>query len=87
MIKINIVANNGKEKGEYMYIAEEQGNNSPYGSGQYISLKPEIGQVILVDCRYMKGYSLEKAARNYLSDYFGDNLKEMTVTIVGEGDK
>ena len=78
-MKIKIHADNGEESADIIYEAKEQGNDSGYGCGQYISLKPIGGSVILVDCRYMKGYNLEKAARNYLENYYGENLKSIEI--------
>lgn len=79
MLKIKIHADNGEMSEDLIYEAEELGNNSGYGSGQYIILKAKGRMPICVDCRYMKGYSLEKAAKDYLNGYYGENLKSIEV--------
>jgi len=80
-MRIKIHADNGVESIDIIYEVEEQGNDSGYGCGQYISLVPIGGSPILVDCRYMKGYNIEKAARDYLNSYYGENLKSIELLL------
>lgn len=79
MLNIRIYADNGEESENLVYEAEEIGNTSGYGRGSYITLKADKRQKIYVDCRYMSGYSLEKAATEYLKGYYGENLKSIEV--------
>lgn len=78
-ITFELFCDNGEEKATLMYEARELGNDSGYGSGQYISLASEGSQTRYIDCRYMEGYNLKDAATNELKHFFGNNLKSIKV--------
>ncbi len=48
-----------------------------YGNGCYMTITRNGEDWKYVDCRYMKGFSEEKALKSYLKNYFGKNLLEL----------
>lgn len=64
----------GGERMTYTLLFEECGNNSGYGSGQYVAVYNNNAEFAYVDFRYMVDYTLKKAADAWLEGYYGGNL-------------
>jgi hypothetical protein len=85
-----ILDNREKDRPDWTHVetvvnAEEAGNNSPYGCGQYIRI---TGDEIPFTCRswdfrYMIHYNLKDAVKEALEEMFRKNLTSVEVI---EGD-
>ena len=70
-----VTTKNGKV---YKWSFKEYKDESDYGNGVYIDVKFPSGDKSLLDCRYMIGYKFHKACVDYLLDYYGENLDELS---------
>lgn len=75
---IRVVLDNGVTTASKVYKAVEHDKKDPYGIGRYISLlDTDTGMSELVDCRYMKNYTLRSGAIGWLKSLYGKNLKRI----------
>ena len=71
-----VTAKSGKS---YKWTFEEgKPNANDYGNGIYIGIKTPSGDIFSIDCRYMKNYNFEKVCVDYLLEYYGENLDELS---------
>lgn len=49
-----------------------------YGNKHYIAYKMPSGDSALIDCRYMGAYNFTKICVEFLINYYGDNLDELS---------
>ena len=70
-----VTTKNGKVYGWSFTEGKSEGD---YGNGMYIAVKSPSGDVSLLDCRYVKGYQFHKACVDYLLNYYGENLDELS---------
>ena len=66
---------NGKA---YRWSFTESKSEGDYGNGIYIIITSPSGDRFLMDCRYMGGYNFRKACVNYLLNYYGENIDELS---------
>ena len=72
-------------KFDSIFLMREYKANSHYGNDTYIAISRLISnfnQTInygVIDCRYQTNYNMEKTCKQYLKDYFGKNLKQITL--------
>lgn len=62
----------------YKWSFVEAKSEGDYGNGIYIAVKMPSGDVFSMDCRYMMGYTFHKACVDYLLNYYGENLDELS---------
>ena len=71
-----VLATNGKEYKWNFTECERDPND--YGNGIYISIKYPSGDYTLLDCRYARKYNFDQACVDFLLDYYGENLDELS---------
>ena len=49
-----------------------------YGNGIYIRIKHPSGDCTYLDCRYDKNYNFRKTCVDFLTEYYGTNLDELS---------
>ena len=74
-----VTTKNGKV---YRWSFTKCKNDGDYGNGIYIAVKSPSGDISSLDCRYAINYKFHKACVDYLLNYYGDNLDELS-----EGDE
>jgi hypothetical protein len=62
----------------YKWSFTESKSVLDYGNGVYIAVKSPSGDISVLDCRYIIGYVFHKACVDYLLNYYGDNLDELS---------
>lgn len=67
-----------KSEQVYKWSFTEGKSEGDYGNGMYIAIKSPSGDVSMLDCRYMTGYKFHKACVDYLLNYYGENLDELS---------
>lgn len=70
-----ITTKNGKV---YKWSFTESKSEGDYGNGVYIGVLPPSKDHYSIDCRYIKGYQFNKACVDYLLNYYGENLDELS---------
>ena len=70
-----VTTKNGKACKWSFTESKTEGN---YGNGVYIGVIAPSGDFSAMDCRYMVGYKFHKACVEYLLNYYGDNLDELS---------
>lgn len=74
--KYEVLATNGKTYIWSFYECEPDPND--YGNGIYISIEKPSGDYSLIDCRYIRNYDFNRTCVDYLLNYYGENLDELT---------
>ena len=82
MLTVKIVAENEEERFEGIFDVYEIHNDKDYGNGNYISIYRNDNMWKCVDVRYWKGYEFKKVVDEIFKDYYGGNLREITITEV-----
>ena len=59
-------------------FTECEPDTNDYGNGIYISIKHPSGDHTLLDCRYTRGYNFDKMCVDFLIEYYGENLDELS---------
>lgn len=71
-----VLAKSGKSyKWEF---TECEHDTNDYGNGIYISIKHPSGDHTLLDCRYANKYDFNKMCVDFLIEYYGENLDELS---------
>ena len=70
-----VTTKNGKS---YKWEFTECKDGNDYGNGIYISIKYPSGGHTLLDCRYERKYNFTKMCVDYLMEYYGENLDELS---------
>ena len=70
-----VTTKNGKV---YRWSFTEQKNEGDYGNGIYIGVKSPAGDMFSLDCRYVTNYDFHKVCVGCLTNYYGENLDELT---------
>ena len=72
-----VLATNGKT---YKWnFTECEPDHNDYGNGIYIAVVRPSGDSFLLDCRYAKNYDFNRMCVDYLIDYYGENLDELSM--------
>ena len=67
-----------KDGQAYKWSFTECKNDGDYGNGIYIAVKSPSGDVCAMDCRYVTNYKFHKACVDYLLNYYGENIDELS---------
>lgn len=62
----------------YRWSFKEWKHEGDYGNGIYIGIFTPSYETASLDCRYMTGYNFHKVCVDYLLNYYGDNLDELS---------
>lgn len=71
-----VTTKNGKA---YKWTFEEcEVNNEDYGNKKYIAYTMPSGDSFLLDCRYVSNYNFTKICVDFLLEWYGENLDELS---------
>jgi hypothetical protein len=70
-----VLAKSGKT---YKWKFTESKDVNDYGNGIYIVIRHPSGDRSLLDCRYAKNYDFTKMCVDFLLEYYGENLDELS---------
>ena len=71
-----VTAKSGKS---YKWTFEEcEINPNDYGNKRYISYIMPSGDAFMIDCRYSEKYDFRKICVDFLLNWYGDNLDELS---------
>ena len=70
-----ILATNGKN---YQWSFYESKDNNDYGNGVYIAIQSPSNDYPYLDCRYYRNYDFDKVCVEWLINYYGENLDELS---------
>ena len=70
-----VTTKNGKV---YKWSFVEYKSEGDYGNGIYIAVQSPSNDMFSLDCRYRRGYKFHKVCVDYLLNYYGENLDELS---------
>lgn len=71
-----VLATNGKE---YKWtFTENLPTEQDYGNGIYIAIEHPNGEYTYMDCRYARKYDFDLMCVDFLVEYYGANLDELS---------
>ena len=69
----------------FLKVEESEPKENDYGNKTYINIThfDKTGMIKFntfhIDCRYMPDYTITKATRKFVKNYYGENLKKLTL--------